>query len=326
VRALGRLGVHLAPAHGAPFGGIRFAGGGHAVEGAFPAGVGVGVRRPRLHELLADRAERAGVDVRWGVPAELVDAHAVRVGRDVVRARWIVGADGPRSPVRRRAGLEAARCRSHRYAVQGHYRVEPWSELVEVHWARRGQFYVTPVGSEEVCVVFVSRAPAPGLAAALADCPFLSAQLSAAPATSRPRGALSVSATLRRVAAGSVALVGDASGSVDVVTGEGLSLAFRQAGALAAALERGDLAGYQRAHRKLARRPRRMATLMLTMDRWPRFGRQALPVLARTPALFSELLALHVGERPAVRVLVPEAIRLVLRLLASVPSDVPAVR
>jgi flavin-dependent dehydrogenase len=325
VRELRRLGVHLVPAHGAPFTGIRFTDGVHAVDGTFPGGIGIGVRRPVLHELLAERAAAAGAELWWGVAAELLDDHAVRVGRDIVRARWIVGADGPQSQVRRRARLEAVRRRSHRYAVRGHYQVRPWSDFVEVHWGPRGQFYVTPVGAEEVCVVFVARATVGNLAAALDDCPFLSARLSAAPVTSRARGALSITSTLRRVVAGSVVLVGDASGLVDVITGEGLSLAFRQADALAAALERDDLAGYQRAHRRLARRPRCMAALMLTMDRWPRFRRQALPALARTPALFAELLALHVGGRPAARVLIPEAIRLGSRLLVA-PSDVPAIR
>ena len=326
VRELYRLGVDLTSAHGAPFSGIRFTDGDHTVDGRFPRGRGIGVRRPVLHALLAERAARAGADLRWGVAGDPLDAHRVRVGRDVVPTRWIVGADGQQSPVRRRVGLDAVRGRSHRYAVRGHYQIRPWSEFVEVHWRPRGQFYVTPVGPEEVCLVFVSRTPIRGLASALDDCPQLAARLAGVRATSRARGALSTSAALRRVAAGSVALVGDASGSVDAVSGEGLSLAFQQAGALAAALESDDLAAYRRAHRRLARRPRWMAALMLTMDRWPRFGRQALPALARTPTLFRELLALHVGARPAARILIPEAIRLGSRLLVSSPADVSAIR
>jgi menaquinone-9 beta-reductase len=326
VRELHRLGVDMVAAHGAPFTGIRFTDGAHTVDGTFPGGMGIGVRRPVLQRLLVERAAAAGVDLRWGVAGELVDAHAVRAGRDILRARWIVGADGPQSRVRRHASLDAVRRRSYRYAVRGHYQIRPWSDFVEVHWGRRGQFYVTPVGPDELCVVVVARAPIASLATALEDCPFLAARLSAAPVTSRARGGLSLTATLWRVVAGSVVLVGDASGSVDVITGEGLSLAFRQADALAVALEHDDVAGYQRAHRRLSRRPRAMATLMLTMDRWPRFGRQALPALARTPELFRELLALHVGARPAASVLIPEAIRLGSRLLVAAPSLGPTLR
>ena len=60
-----------------------------------------------------------------------------------------------------------------------------------------------------------------------------------------------------------VALVGDASGSVDAITGEGLSLSFLQAEALAGAMVENDLSMYQRAHKKMARRPTFMARLLL---------------------------------------------------------------
>jgi len=326
LRALRQLGVCVEPRHGAPFAGIRFTDGAHTVDGRFVAGVGVGVRRPFLHRLLIEHAERAGVELCWGTAGELLDDGAVRVGGEPVAARWVVGADGPQSHVRRRAGLQAGRRRRVRYAVRGHYRARPWSEYVEIHWGPRGQFYVTPVGADEICLVYVTRAPVASLATALADCPRLAERLAGAPASSRPRGGVSVTETLRRVVAGPVALVGDAAGSVDAITGEGLSLAFRQAGALAGALAAGRLEDYQRAHARLGRRPRRMAALMLTLDRWPRFGRRALPALARTPRLFGELLALHVGERPRARVLIPEALRLGSRLLVPARSPVAASR
>jgi flavin-dependent dehydrogenase len=60
-------------------------------------------------------------------------------------------------------------------------------------------------------------------------------------------------------------LAGDASGSVDAITGEGLGLSFRQALALADALEAGELQGYQTAQNRLGRRPRVMARLLLLL-------------------------------------------------------------
>ena len=83
------------------------------------------------------------------------------------------------------------------------------------------------------------------------------------------RGAITMMQKLRHVQRGNVALVGDASGSVDAITGEGLSLGFRQAMALADALERGDLSGYEAEHRRLARRPALMGRLMLALDGRP---------------------------------------------------------
>jgi flavin-dependent dehydrogenase len=326
VRALRRLGVELTPADGAPFSGIRFVSGAGAVEGCFAEGDGIGVRRPVLHARLAQRAERVGVDLRWGEPSELLDDRTVRVGRERVAARWVVGADGVQSRVRRRAGLEAGRRRAQRFAVRVHYQVRPWSPFVEVHWTASGQLYVTPVGRDEVCVVFVARTPVRSVAAGLAECPALAARLAAASESSRARGGLSTTERLRTVVAGSLALVGDASGSVDAITGEGLALAFRQATALAEALAAGRLPDYVRAHRRLARRPRAMAALLLSLERWPRFGRRALPALGRTPWLFAELLALHVGRRPRARVLVPGALRLGYGLLRPAGSCGSATR
>ncbi len=46
---------------------------------------------------------------------------------------------------------------------------------------------------------------------------------------------------------------------------------------------------------RLEVRPRFMADLMLSMDRWPKLRQRALPALAAHPDLFSGLLAMHVG-------------------------------
>ena len=319
--ALRDLDVELPPWSGAPFVGIRFTDGRHTIDGTFPHGPGLGVRRVILHRALIEQAGRAGVVLRWGAAATLAGPGAVQVGPEVVRCRWVVGADGLRSEVRRRAGLDAARHHESRYAARRHYGRRPWSEFVEIHWSPQGQFYVTPVGPREVCVVFIARSPDARLDAALSGCPDLAARLAGVSVTSRSRGALSVTETLRRVVAPPVALVGDAAGSVDAITGDGLLLAFRQAHALAAAIAKGRLAPFARAHRRIMRRPLWMARLLLTMDRWPEFGRRALPALARTQTLFRELLAVHVGARPSATVLAAEGFRLGCRLLARRGTD-----
>jgi flavin-dependent dehydrogenase len=131
--------------------------------------------------------------------------------------------------------------------------------------------------------------------AALRQFPALSARLEGVMETSEERGAVTASRQLRRVVAGNVALIGDASGSVDAISGEGLCLGFHQALALADAMESGDFAQYETAHRRLGIRPRLMADLMLSIDRWPRLRQRALPALAAHPDLFRGLLAMHVG-------------------------------
>jgi flavin-dependent dehydrogenase len=101
---------------------------------------------------------------------------------------------------------------------------------------------------------------------------------------------------LRRVTGGNVALIGDASGNVDPITGEGICQAFRQAGALGDALLAENLGLYESAHRELYRRPRFMADFMLLMDRSNFLQRRTMKAFATRPRLFSDILAMHVGQ------------------------------
>ena len=120
----------------------------------------------------------------------------------------------------------------------------------------------------------------------------------------------------RRVYRGNVALIGDASGSVDAVTGEGLGLSFRQALALADALEAGALENYQLAHRRLARRPNFMAQLLLLLDRIAPLRRRVLQGFAVDPDLFGRLLNANANNAsPAF--LAGTSIRLGWRLLTA---------
>jgi flavin-dependent dehydrogenase len=83
---------------------------------------------------------------------------------------------------------------------------------------------------------------------------------------------------------------------VDAITGEGLSLSFHQALALADALETGDLSKYQTAHRRLMRRPVLMGRLLLLLDNEPKLRDRAMRVLAVHSDLFARLLAVHLGD------------------------------
>jgi flavin-dependent dehydrogenase len=101
---------------------------------------------------------------------------------------------------------------------------------------------------------------------------------------------------LNRVYRGHVALIGDASGGVDAISGDGLRLGFHQAGALAEALQADDLEAYNTAHRRLARRPRLMARLLLLLNGQPALRKRVLRALSGEPDIFGRLLATHVGE------------------------------
>jgi len=158
------------------------------------------------------------------------------------------------------------------------------------------QAYVTPLANGETCVVLISRDSHLRLEEAWREFPRLAGRLRNAEPSSLERGALTATRRLDRVFRGKVALIGDASGSVDVITGEGLGLSFRQALALADALEAGELGIYQEAHRRLTRRPHFMSRLLLLLERNSSLRKRVLRALSEDPKVFRQLLAIHVGE------------------------------
>lgn len=288
------LGLDLETA-GERFRGIRFCAGESQVEADFPHGHGLGMRRTTLHQMMVDHAAENGVRMDWGVRILGIAPDSVTTDRGVVRTKWIIGADGGNSVVRRWAGLDACVRDSRRYGFRRHYQVAPWSEFMEIHWGDGCQLYITPVGEREVCVVLISRDRHLRMDDALPQFPEVQRRL-AAHGASLERGGVSASRRLKAVCRGNVALVGDSSGSVDAITGEGLCLVFQQSVAVAAAMEAGDLSQYQAEHRRMGKRPELMADLMLIMASRSLLRRRAIRAMASQPALFSRMLAMHVGE------------------------------
>lgn len=254
----------------------------------------MGVRRTVLHRLIADRAASLGIECLWHTPVTGISADGVHLGSRKIGARWIIGADGGGSRVRRWAGLDAFRKRDCRFAFRQHYRVAPWTDRMELHWGRHGEIYVTPVSKDEVCVALISHDSKWRLNEALHSFPELRDRL-AGETSDVEKGALTATCKLKRVSRGNVALIGDASGTVDAITGEGLCLAFSQAMVLADCLRAGDLARYEHEHRRLALRPLLMSRLMLTLDGRPRLQRRTLQAFRKRPEIFRRLLELHVG-------------------------------
>jgi menaquinone-9 beta-reductase len=298
VAAVEKLGVKLNCGKAARFLGIRFNDGdGETCAAAtFANGFGLGLRRTELHSQLVQRAAEVGVELLWGARVTLEREGGLWCDGLPVSSRYVVGADGEGSPVRSWAALEETRYERARFGARQHFGVDPWSDFVEIYWARDCQIVAAPVAHDEVCVAVTSRNPSLKFHDAVGQVPELADRLSGASATNKLRGAHTSLRRLKRVYRGAVALVGDASGSVDPLTGEGIGLGLRQAAALVEAIKRGDLQSYQAAHERIGRMSHLTSRLMLLMDTHPRLRRRILRTLEAEPSLFARMLNAQVGE------------------------------
>jgi 2-polyprenyl-6-methoxyphenol hydroxylase-like FAD-dependent oxidoreductase len=105
VAALGKLGVELREGDGCALRGIRFEDERSSVGARFPGGHGRGVRREILHQRMMERARDCGVSLRWNTPVTGLYKDGVVAGGNRIPARWVIGADGSRSRVRRWSDL-----------------------------------------------------------------------------------------------------------------------------------------------------------------------------------------------------------------------------
>jgi len=264
---------------GMPFHGIAYVNEHRRAEARFRNGPGRGVRRTTLHAALAARAKEQDTDwIRAKVTTVEQDARGVTAAG--VRAKWLVAADGLHSAVRRAVGIKATAGTPRRYGVRRHYRVPVWSELVEVYWSRWGEAYVTPVEPDLVGVAILSRGQPD-----LAWFPRLAEHLGCAgPGPARGCGPLR-QVVSRRVA-GRVLLVGDAAGYEDALTGEGISLAVKQASAVVNAIVEDAPASYEAAWHRVTR-DYRLLTRTLVLATTPRVMRRAVvPAGALLPGAF----------------------------------------
>jgi flavin-dependent dehydrogenase len=264
---------------GLPFRGIAYLSEHRRAEARFCGRPGRGVRRTTLHAALAARAKEQ--DIEWiSTRVTRVDQDANGVMAAGVRAKWLVAADGLHSAVRRAVGINAVAGKPRRYGVRWHYQVPAWSEFVEVHWSPWGEAYVTPVEPDLVGVAILSRHRPD-----LAWFPRLAHHLRGAP-PGHPRGCGPLRQVVSHRVAGRVLLVGDAAGYEDALTGEGISLAVRQAGAAVTAILNEAPSSYEAAWGRITR-DYRLLTRALVLATAPRVGRRAVvPAASVLPGVF----------------------------------------
>lgn len=292
VAVLEGLGVDLQDVDSHQIRGIRYIDDELSAEGEFADNPGLGIRRTELHGALRRRAETLGVDLRWGVSVRGLLAGCFGTDHGPVRGKWLVGADGRASRIRKWAALDGRSARRRRFGVRRHFELEPWSDLVEVHWADGCEAYVTPVGKGLVGVALLWSGKTATFDELARSFPALLRRLEGVPIATKDRGAGPLQQRCRPVVSGDLALVGDASGYLDAITGEGLALSFRQAVALIDAIAAGDLEQYVVAHRRIVRYPNAITRLLLVIERHPRLRRRVMRSLAADSSLMSRFLAL----------------------------------
>jgi flavin-dependent dehydrogenase len=303
VAALAGMGVEIAADERAPFVGIRYVDGDVVAEGRFADGPGWGIRRTTLIEAMVARAQALGVELHYGCTAggwhRTAGGVLLQTAAGSIAASVLVGADGLHSRVRRDTGLGVRWRGPQRFGMRRHFPVQPWSPFVEVYWGDAVEAYVTPVGPHRIGVAFLWSGRHRTFDDLLKCFPTVHARLSAAIPETEPRGAGPFRQGVRQRYGEGVVLIGDAAGYLDAITGEGLTLAFRSARALAETIACGHpLRAYDRAYRRLSRSYYHLTTVLLALASRPRLRRLAFQSLARWPGLFDRLLAVHTGERP----------------------------
>jgi len=292
---LAALGVHLPAGRTASFAGIRWIDDDSAAEARFSGESGVGVRRTVLHRAMVDAAREAGIECVWNTSVGGPVPGGLSTPAGDVRARFVVGADGLHSHLRRAIGLDGPAPVAGRRGIRRHFPVQPWSDCVEVYWGEHGQAYVTPVAADEIGVAILWRGAPSSFDALIQAFPAVHRRVAGLRPTSRDRGATPLQRFVRKAVAGRVALVGDAAGTADAITGDGLSMAFAEALAVVDAICQDNLSAYDEARRRLLAQPLTMTRLLLMLDRSPGLRCRVLAALASEPGLFSRLLSMHVS-------------------------------
>jgi flavin-dependent dehydrogenase len=329
VRVLRALGVSLPGA--VPFQGIRFVDGDVIASGRFPDQGGLALDRRQLMQALYERARGAGVVLLSGHTLRDFD-YRQRVltarsssagGHGSVTAQLLIAADGLRSGVRRRLGYELPAKRPSRFGLQRHYRCQPWTDWVEVHWDDAAEAYVTPLGAEQIGVALLSHGAPSSFDELLRRFPRLEARLADSSA-GRVRGAGPFEQRVQAVLAPGVALVGDAAGYLDALSGEGLALGFASALLLVERFAAGELWRYPSDHARVSASYQLTTGLMLELARRPRLRRAVIRYLGEQPKLFTDLLGIAVSSPAPPRSALGTTLRWTLRpFLPSAPPLSP---
>ncbi len=228
-------------------------------------------------------------------------------------ARVLVGADGIHSRFHCGFGIRRHTLSSQRFALSTqycHFKGPP--NLVEVHCRRAGEAYVAPLGDGRARITLLlfkqaGSAGHPGLADFYFEHLKLFPELVRQVKNPYPEGPIGstspVSLRVSRCHASRLILVGDAAGAVDPVTGQGMTIALKDAQLACRVLEdrlpsgqlsSQDLATYSTQREAYFGPSFKLARLILSIVKHPFLAHRASLALARNSAVRTKVVRMAV--------------------------------
>jgi flavin-dependent dehydrogenase len=236
-------------------------------------------------------------------------------------ARYLAAADGLHSPIRRQLGLASVAGEGRpgvrpgvrlgvrlgsgelrlgtretrrgagesRRGLRRHFRVSPWSELVEVYWSGLGEAYVTPV-AEDLVGVAVLTAARGSFDSHLEAFPALKRRLAGASEATAVLGAGPLRQRVQARVSGRVLLVGDAAGYVDALTGEGIAVALRTSAELVRCVLEDRPASYEAAWRRVSWECRFLTGSLLWARNRSLLAPRIVPAAALLPGVYGAIV------------------------------------
>ena len=225
-------------------------------------------------------------------------------------ARLLIAADGIRSRFHSGFGIQRRKRRTRRFALRTFCDQFQSTGVVEVHCCEAGEAYVAPMdhGSARITLLLfgsaqrLRRTPLSDLYfEKLSLFPHLMKRLKSPYPQGPVQSTGAVSLEVTRCHGQRLLLVGDAAGAVDPVTGQGMTVALKDAQLACRilkerlqddSLSEHDLSEYTRLRDGYFRPAVQLAQMLLRAVRHPFLTRQTLKALSRNPALRRKVLTM----------------------------------
>ena len=290
------------------------------------------------HLLVRFAASQEGVELREGCrlhqarfASRQVELMIQKDGRsEVVQARAVVAADGIQSRLRETAGIGCLSPASHRLALRRlYYEYDATDRAVDVHCLPGSEAYVAPLsGGGARITLLTGKRHLSGSAGVderyetlLARFPEILDRIKGGGQHGPVETTSPVSAHFSRCHADRLILAGDAAGAVDPVTGQGMTMALRDAHlaarVLSHALQTNELGAealrsYSRSREHYFRPTYHLSQKLLASLRYPWLSERARLALGRSTGLRTRVIALAADPNPRTELSWVDRMRLVV--------------